>query len=83
MKFNNKKMNVNPLPASKKHSQMLEAGLRTSHTYNFAQLIKHVNSPNILIYIPNELLDNKHIKAKEKALIEYKRIKEIQLKKNS
>ena len=77
-----KEMNVNPLPVSKKQSQILEAGLRTSHTYNFAQLIKHVNSPDILRYIPNELLDNEQIKVKEEALIEYKRIKEIQLKKN-
>ncbi len=72
-------MNVNPLPASKKHSQMLEAGLRTSHTYNFAQLIKHVNSPDILRYIPNELLDDNQINIKEEAIKQYKRIKEKQI----
>ena len=58
-------------------SQVLSADAPLSSTINIAQLVKIVNSPDILRYIPNELLSYAQINIKTKALERYniKRIK--------
>ena len=62
----------------------LNQTLETSHpplAINIAQLVKIVNSPDILRYIPNELLSYAQINIKTKALERYNIKKKIQIEK--
>ena len=59
-------------------SQALEVS-HPSSTINIAQLVKLVNSPDVLRYIPNELLSVNQIDIKNKALERYNIKKKIQI----
>ncbi len=63
----------------------MNQALETLHplpTINLTRLLKHVNSPDILRYIPNELLSSKQVIIKLKALEKYNKKKEWQKNKN-
>ncbi len=62
-------------------SQVLSADAPLSSTINIAQLVKIVNSPDILRYIPDELLSVNQVKIKNKALERYNIKKKIQIDK--
>ena len=62
------------------HPQMFEVNqaLETGHPSSsiiITQLIKYVNSPDILRYIPDELLSKAQLEIKKDALVKYKNIK--------